>query len=69
MLRGFYLDIEQDVPGPLLFTDEEVVEAIKNIDYISEEYKDKYDEFYEKFCSLENGHAAEMVAKRVFELN
>lgn len=68
MLRGFYLDIEQDVPGPLLFTDEEVVEAIKNIDAISARYKDKYNEFYEKFCSLEKGHAAELVAKRVFEL-
>lgn len=68
MLRGFYLDIEKDVPGPLLFTDEEVVEAVKNIDYISIDYKAKYDEFYEKFCSLENGHASEMVAKKVFEL-
>lgn len=68
MLRGFYLDIENDVPGPLLFTDEEVVDAVKNIDCISEDYKDKYDKFYEKFCSLENGHASEMVAKKVFEL-
>ncbi len=68
MLRGFYLDIEQDMPGPLLFTDEEVVAAVKNIDSISGEYKDKYDEFYEKYCSLENGHAAEMVAKKVFGL-
>ena len=68
MLRGFYLDIEKDVPGPLLFTDEEVVAAIKNIDNIIVEYKDKYDDFYEKYCSLETGHAAEMVAKRVFEL-
>jgi len=68
MLRGFYLDIEKDVPGPLLFTDEEVVEAIKNIDVISARYKEKYDEFYEKFCSLDNGHAAENVARRVFDL-
>lgn len=68
MLRGFYLDIERDVPGPLLFTDEEVVDAIKNINAITERYKERYDKFYEKFCSLENGHAAEQVAKRVFKL-
>lgn len=68
MLRGFYLDIEKDVPGPLLFTDEEVVEAIKNIDIISARYKEKYEEFYEKFCSLDNGQAAKMVARRVFNL-
>lgn len=69
MLRGFYLDIEKDVPGPLLFTDEEVADAIKNIDVISARYKEKYDEFYNRFCSLENGHASEMVAKRVFKLD
>ena len=69
MMRGFYLDIEKDVPGPLLFSDEEVVDAIKNIDTISDEYKNKYEEFYEKFCSLEDGHASEKVAKRVFGLD
>lgn len=69
MLRGFYLDIEKDLPGPLLFTDEDVVDAVKNIDTIRDEYKNKYDEFYEKYCSLDNGHAAEMVAKKVFELD
>lgn len=68
MLRGFYLDIEKDMPGPLLFTDEEVVDAIKNIDQISEEYKEKYDEFYDKFCSLDNGQASKNVARRVFNL-
>ena len=68
IMRGFYLDIEKDVPGPILFTDEEVVDAIKNIDTISDEYKEKYHEFYEKYCSLEDGHASEKVAKRVFGL-
>lgn len=68
MLRGFYMDIETEVPGPLLFTNEEVVDAIRDIDHISAQYKDKYDEFYERFCSLEDGHAAENIAKRVFNL-
>ena len=40
----------KDVPGPLLFTDEEVVAAIKNIDNIIVEYKDKYDDFYENIA-------------------
>lgn len=68
MLRGFYMDIESEVPGPLLFTNEEVVDAIKQIDTINMEYKEKYEEFYERFCSLEDGHASENVAKRVFDL-
>ncbi|MBP1755432.1 MAG: hypothetical protein H6Q59_1830 [Firmicutes bacterium] len=68
MLRGFYMDIHTEVPGPLLFTSEEVVDAIKNIEDINEEYKEKYSEFYERFCSLEDGHASENIAKRVFDL-
>ncbi len=68
MLRGFYMDIEKEVPGPLLFTNEEVVEAIKGIDQITEEYQSRYEVFYERFCSLEDGHASEKVAKKVFNL-
>ncbi|HKL79488.1 MAG TPA: CDP-glycerol glycerophosphotransferase family protein [Mobilitalea sp.] len=68
MLRGFYMDIETEVPGPLLFSSEEVLEAIRNIDMISLEYKEKYEAFYERFCSLEDGHASEKVVKRVFNI-
>ena len=68
MLRGFYMDIEKEVPGPLLYTSEEVAAAIKNIAAISEDYKDRYGEFYERFCSLEDGHASENIAKKVFNL-
>ncbi len=67
VLRGFYLDVEKDLPGPLLLTNDEVVEAIKNIDQISAQYKDKYDEFYDRFCCIDDGHAAERVVKAVFE--
>jgi CDP-glycerol glycerophosphotransferase len=67
MLRGFYMDIEKEVPGPLLFTNEEVVEAIRKIDVITEEYSEKYETFYERFCCLEDGHASENIVKRVFD--
>ena len=66
MLRGFYLDIETEVPGPLLFTDEEVIDAIKNIDRIAEEYQEKYELFYNRFCHLDDGHASERIVERVF---
>lgn len=66
MLRGFYMDIEKEVPGPLLFTTEEVAEAILNIEGITAEYSKRYEEFYERFCSLEDGHASENIVKRVF---
>lgn len=62
VLRGFYFDINE-VPGPLLMTNEEVVDSIRNIDRISEEYADKYEKFYNRFCNIDDGNAS----KRVYE--
>ena len=68
VLRGFYISIEDDVPGPLLFTQDEIVQGIRNIDQIEAQYQEKYDIFYERFCKWEDGHAAENCAKEVFGL-
>src|SRR5699024_5645729 len=65
-LRGFYIDIEKDVPGPLLQTTEEVINAIINIDQIQEEYKEKYDRFYERFCHLDDGNASMKTVNKIF---
>ncbi len=66
ILRGFYFDIEKEVPGPLLFTTEEVIEAVNGIEALNREYSQRYDEFYHRFCDWEDGHAAEKVVKSVF---
>jgi hypothetical protein len=42
------------------------IDAVKNIDSIQEEYKDKYDEFYERFCSLEDGNASKRIVERIW---
>lgn len=68
VLRGFYFDIEREVPGPLVFTSEEVVDAIKNIEEVKKEYSQVYDEFYHRFCEWEDGHASEKVVKSVFRV-
>ncbi|WP_458404760.1 CDP-glycerol glycerophosphotransferase family protein [Methanobrevibacter sp.] len=62
VLRGFYIDINE-VPGPLLMTNDEIVSAIRNIDKINEEYADKYEKFYNRFCYLDDGNAS----KRVYD--
>lgn len=67
VLRGFYLDMEKDLPGPLLLTNDEVIDAIKNIDEITEKYKDKYEEFYDRFCCVDDGNAAKRVCEKVFQ--
>lgn len=68
VLRGFYIDIEEELPGPLLYTTDEIIDGIKNIDELSHKYSGRYEQFYEKFCGLEEGNASEKVARAVFQL-
>lgn len=65
-LRGFYIDMETEVPGPLLYTSEEVIDAIKNIDQVIEQYKTRYETFYQRFCHLDDGNASKRVVEKVF---
>ena len=67
VLRGFYIDIHEDVPGPLLKTTDEVIDAIKNIESLKAEYQDKYDAFYERFCSIEDGNASKRIVEKVWK--
>ncbi|CQR46198.1 CDP-glycerol:poly(glycerophosphate) glycerophosphotransferase [Paraliobacillus sp. PM-2] len=66
-IRGFYFDIEKEVPGPLLKTTESVIDSIKNIDQVQLEYQERYNEFYEKFCKWDDGNASKKVVDRVFK--
>ena len=55
-----------EIPGPLLYTSEEVIDAIKHIDEINEKYKERYDEFYDRFCCYDDGNASKNVVEEVF---
>jgi CDP-glycerol glycerophosphotransferase len=65
-LRGFYFDFEAEAPGPLLRTSDELVEALRSLDAVTAAHKPAYDAFHDRFCALEDGHAAERVIDRVF---
>jgi CDP-glycerol glycerophosphotransferase len=66
-LRGFYIDIEKELPGPLLMSTDEVTDAIINIDNVQNEYAEKYDAFYDRFCNWDDGYATEKAVKKVFQ--
>ncbi|MBV7505711.1 CDP-glycerol glycerophosphotransferase family protein [Bacillus sp. sid0103] len=66
-IRGFYLNMEEDLPGPVIQNDADLLEAIVNIDQVTENYQEKYEEFYQRYCSLEDGFAAKRVVDRVFQ--
>jgi len=68
-LRGFYIDIEREVPGPLLMKTEDVINSIKNIEEVQMKYRPVYDEFYKKFCNWDDGHASKKTVEAVFGEN
>ena len=69
VLRGFYIDIHSEVPGPLVYTTEEVIDKIKDINLLKEEYKEKYEQFYNRFCSIEDGNASKRIVESVWKKN
>lgn len=66
-IRGFYMDFENEAPGPLLFNTDEIIKSIVNIDQTIENYKEKYLAFHEKYCSLEDGKASKRVVEKIFK--
>lgn len=66
VLRGFYLDMDKDLPGPLLKTNDEVLHAIENIDQVTADYQARYRQFNDRFNAWEDGHATERVVKTAF---
>lgn len=66
VLRGFYIDVEEELPGPMLFDTEEIIDAILHIEDVQKQFAEKYNRFCDKYCAWEDGHAAEKVVKAVF---
>ncbi|TGA98841.1 glycosyltransferase [Sporolactobacillus shoreae] len=57
-LRGIYLDYEETVPGPIVTTTEELIKNIIELPN-SMGYQQKYQMFYDKFCSYGRGDSSE----------
>ena len=60
-LRGFYFDLAEVAPGPLLSTSDEVLTAIRDVVAVTAEHADRYARFQQLFTSLEDGHATDRV--------
>ena len=63
--RGFYFDFVPEAPGPLLETTPALIESVRALPRLREEYAGRYARFRERFCHLEDGHATERVLDRV----
>jgi CDP-glycerol glycerophosphotransferase len=65
-IRGFYFDFAAQAPGPLLRTNAELADALRDLDGVAASHADRYREFAATFCSLDDGHASARVADAVF---
>ena len=64
--RGVYEEVLENLPGPKLTDNEELIECLNDIDKVEEEYSAKYEEFYNKYCDKGHGDASERIIKEVF---
>ncbi|KZE38561.1 CDP-glycerol--glycerophosphate glycerophosphotransferase [Bhargavaea cecembensis] len=60
-LRGFYFPIEKEAPGPIVRTEEELFDVIRNTEQLQTEKSEVYRKFRKTFTSLEDGHATKRV--------
>ncbi|MCW2636692.1 MAG: CDP-glycerol:poly(glycerophosphate) glycerophosphotransferase [Blastococcus sp.] len=65
-LRGFYFDLAEAAPGPLLGTSKELVAAIADIDAVTAEHQERYARFRSTFTHLEDGAATDRVLDLIF---
>ena len=62
--NGFYFDVEEELPGKIVRTDEELIEEIVKVTN-EFTYDAKYKKFNEKFNYLDDGNASERVVEKV----
>ena len=68
-LRGFYLDLQTEGPGPIVMNNDEIIEELKDFDKLTEKYKDRVESFHERFCTWDDGNASKRIAEKVIVNN
>ena len=64
-LRGFYFNIFEEFPGPVVKNNVDLVDSIKNFD--CNYYSAKYNDFLDKFASFDHGNASAKIVDLVLE--
>ncbi|HET9649830.1 MAG TPA: CDP-glycerol glycerophosphotransferase family protein [Microlunatus sp.] len=67
-LRGTYFDLEELAPGPVLFTQEQVTQAIRELDTQNERFAERYQRWHERFNHCDDGHSGERVVARLMAM-
>jgi len=64
-LRGFYFDLAAHAPGPMVRTQDELVDALVADD--TDTYAGRYAQWRDRFNARDDGHAAERVVARIVD--
>ncbi len=67
-IRDFYIDLTE-LPGPIIQTEEELIENIKNIEEVSGQYKELYQKFNDKYTYLDDANASIRVIEKCIKEN
>ncbi|MFV2103923.1 bifunctional glycosyltransferase/CDP-glycerol:glycerophosphate glycerophosphotransferase [Micromonospora sp. LOL_024] len=66
LTRGVYFDVTAEAPGPVARTFAELLDVFRSGELRSTAAEQARERFRERFCALEDGRAAERVARRIF---
>jgi len=62
--RGLYLSVKKDLPGPVVYTEDDLYETLEDIDEIALKYKEKMNKFNKKYNYYNDGN----VCKRTIDI-
>lgn len=63
--RGFYLDYEKDLPGPIVKDENSLLNVVKNLDEVEKKYFNDIIEFKKKYNYLNDGHVNERIVNNI----
>lgn len=62
-IRGFYMDFTKEAPGPLVRNENELYQALDNLNDFNDEFLEKFNKFYNRFCEYDDGNASSRVVE------
>ena len=66
-LRGFYFDFLEEAPGPVVLTNDDLIDSIKN--YNPSEWEQKYKAFNAKYNHCDDGKASSKIVDLIKSLS
>jgi len=65
--RGFYINYLEDLPGPIVYDEQELFLLLNDIKNIQSVYQDKLKKFNEKYNYLNDGYVCERTIQKLKE--